>query len=373
MQPTVIPSPALRISVHGIVQGVGFRPFVYRLAHRYALVGTVVNNGEGVCIHVGGPAAALEAFVTALQSEAPPVARINRIEVRPAEPVPEDTTFRILPSQQGARPSTQIAPDIALCADCLREILDPDNRRFGYPFTNCTNCGPRFSIVERIPYDRPIPQCASFPCVRSATANITIRLTAVSMPNPTPARSVARQLSWHDSEGLPLAGDCLALAADALAEGRVVAIKGLGGFHLATDACSEQAVTTLRVRKNRPSKPLAIMVRDLETAARFCRLSDEEAAVAQFSRTPDCARRAASGFRTCCGNCPRPGAYRSDAALHALASSAAQSAANAPGPGDDQRQPQRRADLYRQRGGLAAAPWPGRFFSPSQPGHRHPS
>jgi hydrogenase maturation protein HypF len=277
MQPTVIPSPALRISVHGIVQGVGFRPFVYRLAHRYALVGTVVNNGEGVCIHVGGPAAALEAFVAALQSDAPPVARINRIEVQVAEPFPEDTTFRILPSQQGARPSTQIAPDIALCADCLREILDPYNRRFGYPFTNCTNCGPRFSIVERIPYDRPNTSMRVFPMCAECNSEYNDPLDRRFHAQPNACAVCGPHLSWHDREGLHLAGDCLALAADTLADGRVVAIKGLGGFHLATDACSEQALTTLRVRKNRPSKPLAIMVRDLETAVRFCRLSDEEA------------------------------------------------------------------------------------------------
>ena len=238
MQPTVIPSPALRISVHGIVQGVGFRPFVYRLAHRYALVGTVVNNGEGVCIHVGGPSAALEAFVTALQSDAPPVARINRIEVQVAEPFPEDTTFRILPSQQGARPSTQIAPDIALCADCLREILDPYNRRFGYPFTNCTNCGPRFSIVERIPYDRPNTSMRVFPMCAECNSEYNDPLDRRFHAQPNACAVCGPHLSWHDREGLHLAGDCLALAADALADGRVVAIKGLGGFHLATDACS---------------------------------------------------------------------------------------------------------------------------------------
>jgi len=277
MQPASLLTKALRISVHGMVQGVGFRPFVFRLAHRHGLAGTVSNNGDGVLIHVSGPSAALKAFVAALEIEAPPIARINRIEIQAADSVPESTTFRILPSQQGARPSTQIAPDIALCADCLHEIFDPGNRRFGYPFTNCTNCGPRFSIVERIPYDRPNTSMRVFPLCAECNLEYHDPLDRRFHAQPNACPVCGPQLSWHDSEGLPLAGDCLALAADALADGRVVAIKGLGGFHLATDACSEQAVATLRVRKNRPSKPLAIMVRDLETAARFCRLSDDEA------------------------------------------------------------------------------------------------
>ena len=277
LHPASLLPHTLRISVHGIVQGVGFRPFVYRLAHRYNLAGTVANNGDGVCIQVGGQAAALEAFVAALENDAPPVARINRIEVQVVESTPEATSFHILPSVQGARPSTQIAPDIALCADCLREILDPANRRYGYPFTNCTNCGPRFSIVERIPYDRSNTSMRAFPmceeCSREYHDPFDRRFHA--QPNACPV--CGPQLSWHDGEGQSRVGDCLALAARALTEGRVVAIKGLGGFHLAVDACSDQAVALLRRRKMRPSKPLAIMVSDLETAAHFCHFNDEEA------------------------------------------------------------------------------------------------
>jgi len=277
--PASIPASALHITVHGIVQGVGFRPFVYRLAHRYGLMGTVANNGEGVVIHVGGSAAALDDFVVALRSDAPPVARINRIEVQSAETLPDNEDFRILPSRQGGRPSTQIAPDIALCTDCLREILDPANRRFCYPFTNCTNCGPRFSIVERIPYDRPNTSMRVFSlcaeCSREYHDPLDRRFHA--QPNACPV--CGPQLSWHDGEGTLLTGDGLALAAGALAAGQVVAIKGLGGFHLAVDGCAEAAVATLRHRKNRPAKPLAIMVRDLETARQFCQLSDDEAAL----------------------------------------------------------------------------------------------
>lgn len=273
---------ALQLSVQGIVQGVGFRPFVYRLAQRYALTGQVSNNGQGVAILVGGSPEALQAFVAALQADAPPVARISRIDVYPADEHTGDGAwqpFRILPSQQGQRPSTQIAPDIALCSDCLQEILDPENRRYRYPFTNCTNCGPRFSIVEHVPYDRPntsmrrFTMCAD--CRREYDDPLDRRFHA--QPNACPI--CGPQLSWHDRDGQPVAGSCLEMTANALAAGQIVAIKGLGGFHLAVDAGNEEAVATLRHRKNRPAKPLAIMVSDLETAARFACFDAAEAAL----------------------------------------------------------------------------------------------
>ncbi len=277
---------ALMITIHGRVQGVGFRPFVYRLAHRLGLAGTVSNNGDGVHIHICGHAGALDVFVVALSDEAPPVARIVRIEVQPTEPLTADPGFRILPSTQGLRPSTQIAPDIALCDDCLAEILDPRNRRFQYPFTNCTNCGPRFSIVERVPYDRPNTSMRVFPlceeCRREYSDPMDRRFHA--QPNACPV--CGPHLTWHDGKGQLIAGDVLALAAAALAGGQVVAIKGLGGFHLAVDAGSPSAVAALRERKNRPAKPLAIMVKDLETAALFCHLSPEEAALLSSPEHP---------------------------------------------------------------------------------------
>jgi hydrogenase maturation protein HypF len=277
---------SLMITIHGRVQGVGFRPFVYRLAHRLGLAGTVINNGDGVHIHACGLAETLDVFIIALNDEAPPVARIVRIEVEPAEPLANHTDFRILPSTRGLRPSTQIAPDIALCDDCLAEIFDPHNRRFQYPFTNCTNCGPRFSIVERIPYDRPNTSMRVFPlceaCEREYHDPLDRRFHA--QPNACPV--CGPRLSWHDQAGRPIKGDCLALAAFALASGQVVAIKGLGGFHLAVDAGSETAVAALRTRKHRPGKPLAIMVKDLETAARFCSFSPEEAALLSSPEHP---------------------------------------------------------------------------------------
>ncbi len=267
------------ISVHGIVQGVGFRPFIYRLAHKWGLDGTVANNGDGVRILINGPLAAVDRFVEAVRTDAPPVARIQRLEVRPADQTVPAPGFHIVASETGVQPSTQIAPDIALCADCQADILDPQNRRFGYPFTNCTNCGPRFTIVERIPYDRPNTSMRCFamcePCSREYHDPLDRRFHA--QPNACP--NCGPQLSWHDSAGNPVAGDCLALAATALAAGKVVAIKGLGGFHLAVDAGSEAAVATLRRRKHRPAKPLAVMVQNLAAAQQFCHVSDAEATV----------------------------------------------------------------------------------------------
>jgi len=267
----------LRITINGVVQGVGFRPFVYRLAHRLSLAGSVANNGDGVHIDVAGPSATLDDFILALKNEAPPIARITRLDVRPALQPPTSPDFHILPSVQGLQPNTQIAPDIALCVDCLAEIFDPTNRRFGYPFTNCTNCGPRFSIVERIPYDRPNTSMRVFPLCEACTQEYHDPMDRRFHAQPNACPACGPRLSWHDGQGQPIAGDSLSLAAQALAAGRVVAIKGLGGFHLAVDAGSANAVATLRRRKHRAGKPLAIMVRDLATAARFCRVSPAEA------------------------------------------------------------------------------------------------
>ena len=273
------PLVALQITVRGIVQGVGFRPFVFRLAQRFALSGTVANNGDGVHIHVAGPVETLNQFVSALRTEAPPIARIVHLDVLPLARGLQETGFRILASDNAIKPSTQIAPDIAICQDCLAEIFDPADRRFGYPFTNCTNCGPRFTIVDRIPYDRPntsmrvFAMCAA--CNREYHDPLDRRFHA--QPNACPA--CGPSLSWHDQAGRNVAGNGLEQAALQLSSGKVVAIKGLGGFHLVVDAGNAEAVTKLRQRKHRPGKPLAVMVRDLAAAKTLCRVSDLEAAL----------------------------------------------------------------------------------------------
>lgn len=270
---------ALRINVRGIVQGVGFRPFVYRLAHELGLSGSVINDGAGVEIYLAGPEPLVHTFVERLRLEAPPAARIVHLDVQPIERVFENDSFVILPSRAGKPSSTPIAPDMAICADCLAEITDPLDRRSRYPFTNCTNCGPRFSIVERIPYDRPNTSMRVFPMCEACQGEYDDPLDRRFHAQPNACPHCGPQLSWHDGEGVPLAGDCLNHCAQALAAEQVVAIKGLGGFHLAVDGASEAAVQRLRGRKHRPAKPLAIMVKDLETARRFCRISEVEAAL----------------------------------------------------------------------------------------------
>lgn len=266
----------VRIHVRGIVQGVGFRPFVHRLARQYDLAGTVSNDGDGVEIVLAGPESVLEQFTRALKAEAPPAARIVKITVQPTDDLPDSPDFHILPSRATDRPSTQIAPDLALCDDCLAEMLDPANRRYRYPFTNCTNCGPRFTIVKHVPYDRPNTSMRAFTmcpdCQREYDDPLDRRFHA--QPNACPV--CGPQLSWQDEHGQVLPGDPLLMAARALAEGHIVAIKGLGGFHLAVDAENEASVQLLRARKYRPAKPLAIMVRDAETARGYCRISAQE-------------------------------------------------------------------------------------------------
>ncbi len=286
MHPATLDTITQRITVRGIVQGVGFRPFVYRLAQALNLAGSVINDGDGVEIVLAGPESALRAFSQRLHADAPPAARVVQIDVQPTDVSVESDSFHILPSRPSLRPSTQIAPDMATCQACCSEIIDPANRRYRYPFTNCTNCGPRFSIVEHIPYDRPNTSMRGFAmcedCRREYDDPLDRRFHA--QPNACPV--CGPQLSWHDGAGRALAGDCLHNCARALRQGWVVAIKGLGGFHLAIDGCNEAAVQALRARKNRPAKPLAIMVRDLDAARRYCHITEAEAELLQSPEHP---------------------------------------------------------------------------------------
>ena len=274
------------VTVQGIVQGVGFRPFVFHLARRLGLQGTVANDGHGVCIRIGGTKEQVREFVRCLQSEAPPAARIRNVRQEALDAPGWTPGFHILPSARGSAATTAISPDLATCPACRADIVDPANRRYRYPFTNCTNCGPRFTITARIPYDRPntsmdvFPMCAA--CRREYEDPFDRRFHA--QPNACP--QCGPQLSWCDADGLALAGDALGHAARALRDGAVVAIKGLGGFHLAVDAANDAAVNTLRQRKKRPDKPLAVMVADLDRAQRLCHVSAPEAELLESSAHP---------------------------------------------------------------------------------------
>ncbi len=280
--------------MRGVVQGVGFRPFVYRLAHEHGLTGWVLNHSGGVEIEVEGPAAALAPFVRDLEGKTPPLARIEGIETADAPPVGY-TTFEIRHSvaDVGAglsRPYQLISPDIATCPDCLRELLDPSDRRYRYPFTNCTNCGPRFTIIADIPYDRPLTTMRDFVMCPQCQAEYDDPLDRRfhAQPNACPvcgpqvwlASNFESQISDSNLRHSPFAirysHDVIAQAARLLQTGAILAIKGLGGFHLACDATDEATVRTLRERKGRPAKPLAVMMATLKEIRQHCWVSEEE-------------------------------------------------------------------------------------------------
>ncbi|MCL4247299.1 MAG: carbamoyltransferase HypF [Anaerolineae bacterium] len=274
----------VRLLVRGIVQGVGFRPFVYGLAQRYRLGGHVGNNGAGVFIEIEGDSDALTAFQTALVEQAPPLARIEAVTVEPLEAT-GGMSFIIVESEAQAVVSALIPPDLAICDDCLRELFDPSDRRYHYPFINCTNCGPRFSIIEQLPYDRAATTMASFAMCPDCAAEYhdPSNRRFHAQPNACP---VCGPQVWYTLAGSTQAdaaptdtrgADAIAAAKAALADGKIVAVKGLGGFHLACAATRDDAVMRLRERKGRVDKPFAIMARDLDAARQIAFVSDDEA------------------------------------------------------------------------------------------------
>lgn len=262
-----------QITVSGIVQGVGFRPFVFRLAGRLDLSGWVCNTPAGVIIEVQGPADQLSLFTTALTSEAPPLAVVDQVTAQPLPVIAAETSFTIRPSSSGEH-LIQIAPDGDLCPDCLRELFDPADRRFRHPFITCTNCGPRYSIIASIPYDRPRTTMAPFPfcpdCAREYADPMDRRFHA----QPVACPACGPTLSLVDGQGTMLPDDPITAAAALLRAGKIVAVKGVGGFHLAADAWNDVAVAELRRRKRRSDKPFAVMVADLEHAAELVELDD---------------------------------------------------------------------------------------------------
>ncbi len=272
---------ARHIWITGVVQGVGFRPFVYGLATRHGLTGWVCNTSAGVEIVAEGPSAALDAFVTGLTAEAPPLARIERVEVTEVPPNGfERFEIRHSVAQEGA--FQPVSPDIAICDDCLRELFDPSDRRYRYPFINCTNCGPRFTIIRDIPYDRPKTTMAPFvmcpDCQAEYDDPMDRRFHAQPNACPVCGPQVTFVPSPHATTARPEAQGEQAIqeARTLLRRGGVVAIKGLGGFHLACDATDDAAVRRLRERKGRVDKPFAIMAFDRATVERFCFVDEEE-------------------------------------------------------------------------------------------------
>jgi hydrogenase maturation protein HypF len=276
----------LRISVAGIVQGVGFRPFIYRIAHREALTGFVLNNPQGVEIEVEGELRRLSAFLSAIVNEKPVQARVDTMTANFVD-TRDDTEFIIEESSASAERTTLISPDIATCEDCLKEMKDAGDRRYRYPFTNCTNCGPRYTIIRSVPYDRRNTTMNVFPlcpeCGREYTDPLNRRFHAE--PNACPV--CGPEVVLRDSGGVVIeCDDPVSAAIGHLADGRIVAVKGLGGFHLAADATNDEAVRTLRERKRREEKPLAIMSASVETVRTYADVSQAEEQVLTGPQRP---------------------------------------------------------------------------------------
>ena len=264
------------VSVRGVVQGVGFRPFVYRLAAEEELAGFIGNDTGGVTIEIEGPVEKLETFRRRLQAEAPPLSRIDSVVVQSIPPK-QEKGFRIVLSDASGDVSTGIPADAATCSDCLHELLDPKDRRYRYPFLNCTNCGPRFTITRRIPYDRPQTSMAQFKMCEDCQAEYDdpANRRFHAQPNACPVCGPRVWLVAPDGAEIP-SDDPVTETIDRLQAGEIMAIKGIGGFHLSVDATNEFAVMRLRDRKHRYGKPLAVMVRDLETARELCVLTPRE-------------------------------------------------------------------------------------------------
>ncbi|MGP8224740.1 MAG: carbamoyltransferase HypF, partial [Terracidiphilus sp.] len=314
--------------IRGVVQGVGFRPFVYRLALEEGLAGCVGNDTDGVTIDIEGPEEHVAAFLARLRSEQPPMARIDSVTVSELV-VTGDAEFRIVASEVVGRVSTGIPADAATCPDCRRELLDPNDRRYRYPFLNCTNCGPRFTITRSIPYDRPQTSMAKFPMCSACQSEYDDPLNRRfhAQPNAcwvcgprvwlvianTPglainsANSRTRDFRAAEANSLHLSKPLLTSQASSenvkkaspvrpedpveqtinlLLSGQIAAIKGIGGFHLSVDATSQDAVMRLRERKRRYGKPLAVMVRDLEAAREICAMTAEEELLLSTSARP---------------------------------------------------------------------------------------
>ncbi|WKZ50196.1 MAG: carbamoyltransferase HypF [Anaerolineales bacterium] len=282
----------LHVHIAGVVQGVGFRPFVYNLATRLNLKGWVNNNSAGVDIHAEGDEADLNAFIEKLSSEKPALAVIDRIEVRSVPPE-RFAAFDIRSSTPIEGAFQPISPDVAICDDCLRELFDPSDRRYRYPFINCTNCGPRFTIIKDIPYDRPKTTMAEFAlcpdCEREYRDPSNRRFHAQPVACPVCGPKVWLEMGFGfqvSGSKSPEGDDAIAEARKLLAEGKILAVKGLGGFHLACDATDSAAVTELRRRKLRVDKPFALMMPDLEAIERHCFVSAAERELLQSAARP---------------------------------------------------------------------------------------
>ena len=294
-----------RITCRGVVQGVGFRPAVFRLANALRLGGFVRNTPDGVIVEVEGAEEAVGRFIVGFQVALPPLARLTNLEVG-AVPALAESRFRVLASAAGRRQRALVPPDTALCAGCRADMDDPGNRRHAYPFTTCTDCGPRFSIVRGLPYDRERTAMACFPLCETCEREYTDPGDRRFHAEPVCCPECGPRLWLQDAQGMVAdrAAEALAAARRQLAAGAIVAVKGVGGFQLACNAADGDAVARLRERKGRPDKPLAVMVRDLATAERFVSLTTVGRAALASARAPIVLAPLRAGAALCRGIAP---------------------------------------------------------------------
>lgn len=273
------------IRIRGMVQGVGFRPAVWRFARECGLTGEVLNDGEGFLIRVWGQHQELDRFVNLINHESPALARIDHIERKPIhEPCPRDD-FKIVESNNQSV-QTGITPDSATCLDCLEETLNPSSRRYRYPFTNCSHCGPRFSIVSALPYDRAHTSMAEFTMCDACKAEYSSPIDRRFHAQPIACPACGPKVWLERSDGCATQRNAIDEATTLLQQGKILAIKGIGGFHLACDATNKGAVEKLRQRKQRYGKPLALMAKNIEVIGQYCSISKLEKSLLKSSAAP---------------------------------------------------------------------------------------
>ena len=266
---------AYSIKIRGVVQGVGFRPFVYRLARSNGLTGWVLNEEEGVEIHLEGEETTLRVFIEELKTQPPPAASIVTLRVMPAEPA-GCTEFLILTSQRQRKPTVRVSPDLPVCGDCLHEVFDPQNRRYHYPYINCTNCGPRYSVVESLPYDRCNTTMAKWPLDSSCAAEYAEPANRRFHAQPVACPNCGPHYYFQSGKDIERGDDeAVRVAVQRLTVGDILAIKGLGGYHLACDASNAKSVAALRTRKYRKEKPFALMAADIAVARSLVKLTSK--------------------------------------------------------------------------------------------------
>lgn len=287
-----------RLDISGIVQGVGFRPFVYQLASRYGLKGFVQNSNVGVHVHIEGKPPLITSFIEALHRELPVQARIDSIQSIDSSYVGYEE-FEIIQSQENNQKGAMISPDIALCQNCQCEMQEPSNRRYSYPFINCTDCGPRYTIIQHSPYDRVRTSMKHFTMCDRCNEEYTNPTSRRYHAEPISCPDCGPQLSFWDERGLEIEGDPLTIAVSMLRDGKIIALKGLGGFHLLCDATNDTAVSQLRHRKRRLTKPLAVMFRTLEQLEEYAQINDAERALITGTIKPIVVVRAKNGTNLC--------------------------------------------------------------------------